>query len=276
MFEFPLPPLPEQRAIARALGAVQETVEARRRELALERERKAALMQHLFTHGTRGESRKQTEIGEMPESWKVVRLGDYADVRSGSTFPHSFQGNGRAEGRHMYLKVSDTNLPGNETAINTATNWIDDENAGLLGARPFPPGTVLFPRVGATIRTNKKRLTTMLTYFDDNILGVTILDDSPCAPLFLFYYYTARVDLSQLASPGALPVISATRVKNMLVPLPEIPEQYQIANAINSCDGKISALDREVEVAEELFRAMLEELMTGRLRATGLIEELVG
>ncbi|MBN1236376.1 MAG: restriction endonuclease subunit S [Methanotrichaceae archaeon] len=69
-----LPPLPEQRAIARALRAVQGAREARLREAALERERKAALMEHLFTHGTRGEATKMTEIGEMPESWKVVQL----------------------------------------------------------------------------------------------------------------------------------------------------------------------------------------------------------
>jgi type I restriction enzyme, S subunit len=55
---------------------VQEAKEAGRRELGLERERKAALMQHLFTYGTRGEARKQTEIGVMPETWRAIRLGE--------------------------------------------------------------------------------------------------------------------------------------------------------------------------------------------------------
>src|SRR5207253_6234536 len=57
-----VPPLPEQRAIARALRSVQNAIAARRSEIELERERKAALMQQLFTHGTRGEPTKQTEI----------------------------------------------------------------------------------------------------------------------------------------------------------------------------------------------------------------------
>jgi type I restriction enzyme S subunit len=72
----PLPSIPEQHAIARSLRAVQVAREARLRELALERERKAALMEHLFRHGTRGEPTKQTEIGEMPENWEIVSLGD--------------------------------------------------------------------------------------------------------------------------------------------------------------------------------------------------------
>ena len=71
-----LPPLPEQRAISRVLWAVQQAREARLREIALERERKAALMEHLFRHGTRGEATKQTDIGEMPVSWEIVMLGD--------------------------------------------------------------------------------------------------------------------------------------------------------------------------------------------------------
>ena len=65
-----IPSLPEQRAIASILGAIQEAKFARQKEIALERERKAALMEHLFSHGTKGEPRKQTEIGEIPESWE--------------------------------------------------------------------------------------------------------------------------------------------------------------------------------------------------------------
>src|SRR5438046_814921 len=84
-FPVPVPPLPEQRAIAHTLRTIQQAREARQRELVLERERKAALMQHLFTHGTRGEPTKQTEIGEMPESWRVMRLAEVASIGAGIT-----------------------------------------------------------------------------------------------------------------------------------------------------------------------------------------------
>ena len=86
-YHFPLPPLPEQREIAHVLQTIQETKLARQREIALERERKAALMDFLFSHGTKEEPRKQTEIGEIPESWKVTKLGDLVKLKSGLSRP---------------------------------------------------------------------------------------------------------------------------------------------------------------------------------------------
>src|SRR5581483_7219666 len=86
-FSIFLPPLPEQRAIAYVLQTVQNVIQARRKELALERERKAALMQHLFTHGTRGEATKQTEIGEMPESWDITKFAEAVNIANGQVSP---------------------------------------------------------------------------------------------------------------------------------------------------------------------------------------------
>ena len=73
-FSMVCPPLPEQRAIAHVLQTIQEAKSTRQREIALERERKAALMDFLFSHGTKDEPRKETEFGEIPESWEVVQL----------------------------------------------------------------------------------------------------------------------------------------------------------------------------------------------------------
>ncbi|NCC35687.1 MAG: restriction endonuclease subunit S, partial [Chloroflexia bacterium] len=81
----PLPPLAEQRAIAASLRAAQAAVQARRRTIELERERKAALMQALLTRGTHGEPTKMTEIGEVPQGWEVVPVRQVAEVAYGIT-----------------------------------------------------------------------------------------------------------------------------------------------------------------------------------------------
>ena len=79
-FSVVCPLLPEQRAIAHVLQTIQDAKFTRQREIALERERKAALMDVLFSHGTKNEPRKQTEIGEIPESWEIVQLKDNSSI----------------------------------------------------------------------------------------------------------------------------------------------------------------------------------------------------
>lgn len=91
--EITLPPLEEQRAIATTLSTIQTAKESRQKELVLERERKAALMDYLFTHGTCNEPCKQTELGEIPESWEVIRLGEIVKLKSGTSRPDNLLSN---------------------------------------------------------------------------------------------------------------------------------------------------------------------------------------
>jgi len=44
-------------------------------------------------------------------------------------------------------------------------------------------------------------------------------------------------------------------------------------NLIRACDAAIATLERETQLVDELFRAMLDDIMTGRLSAAPLIEE---
>src|SRR3989338_2559139 len=79
----PVPPLSEQRKIAGVLGVVQRAIEQQERLLQLTAELKKTLLHQLFTQGMRGEPQKQTEIGLLPESWEVVRLGDAFETQLG-------------------------------------------------------------------------------------------------------------------------------------------------------------------------------------------------
>jgi type I restriction enzyme S subunit len=104
---------------------------------------------------------KHTEIGMLPEEWDVVRLGNVASIRGGQAFPHKYQG--QVSGEYPFFKVSDMNLPGNEVRMNRANNFIDDPVMLALKAKPFPPHTVIFPKVGGAIHTNKKTRVAKLT-----------------------------------------------------------------------------------------------------------------
>ncbi|RKU13118.1 hypothetical protein C6503_16345 [Candidatus Poribacteria bacterium] len=263
-FSVVCPPLPEQRAIAHVLQTIQEAKFTRQREIELEQERKAALMDHLFSHSTKGEPRKQTEIGEIPESWEVVRLGDYCDKPD---YGYTESANDSPVGP-KFLRITDIQ--------NDAVNW---ENVPYCICSEeikekylLKTGDIVIARIGAT--TGK----------------AYIIDDCPEAifasylirvrtkhnllPIFLAQYfrtnnYWRQIDQSKggrLKGGVNIPILS-----HLVLPLPPLSEQQQISEILQACDTKITALEQETQHLDELFHAMLDELMTGQRSAVPLI-----
>ncbi len=91
---------------------------------------------------------------------------------------------------------------------------------------------------------------------------------------YLLYDLSRKLDFLRKQSLGATTrFLTATIIKNLKMSLPSISEQRIIADVLQCCDSKIAALEQEARLLEELFRAMLEELMSGRLPARALVEE---
>lgn len=255
-----LPPLAEQRAIASVLGAIQEAKFARQKEIALERERKAALMDYLFSHGTKGEPRKQTEIGKIPESWKVVRLGAVAEITMGQSpkgDSYNTDGigepliNGPAEfGSKHPIPVQWTNKP----------------------SKLCKDGDVLFCVRGNT--TGRMNIADQRYCIGRGIAAIhekTQISDTLFIRHLLEY---ERSSLYRIAIGGGstFPNISTAHLKNYLIALPPLPEQRAIANVWEAIDNNTTALERETKHLDELFHAMLEELMTGQRSVVPLID----
>jgi len=260
-----LPPLPEQRAIAATLRAVQDTREARRRELALERERKAALMEDLFTCGTRGEPCKQTEIGPMPQSWEVVLLDSVAQVSSGGTPDR--KNSAYWNGEIPWVKTGEINY----NIIHDTDEKITEEGLRNSSTRIIPAGTLLLAMYGQGVTRGRVA-----------ILGIDASINQACAALcfnsqkvetrFIFYYLSKAYDAIRNLGHGANQTnLNATHIKSIPLPLPSLDEQHAVADALTACDQKIAALEAEAALHDELFRALLEELMTGRISTLPLV-----
>jgi len=83
-----LPPLGEQRAIARVLDSVDEAIERAEEVVAATERLRDALLHELLTRGLPGQHSEWKEVpglGTIPASWTVTRLGDIAEVVGGST-----------------------------------------------------------------------------------------------------------------------------------------------------------------------------------------------
>ncbi|WP_234017167.1 restriction endonuclease subunit S [Nostoc sp. 'Lobaria pulmonaria (5183) cyanobiont'] len=263
-----IPPLPEQKTIAHTLRTIQKAKETRQRELELERERKAALMQYLFTHGTRNEPRKKKGIGEIPESWQVVKLGQISQITSGGTPSRS---NAKYwNGDIPWVKTGEVNYG----IITDTEEKITKEGLKNSAAKIIPRGTLLMAMYGQGVTRGKVA-----------ILGIDATLNQACAAILLqqnilndyvFYFLAGNYEKIRTLGYGANQTnLNSMIIKSITIPLPIFGEQKDIALTLKACDRKIQALEKEIALTDELFHAMLEQLMTGKISTQPLTETYV-
>jgi type I restriction enzyme S subunit len=270
-FELPAFGPDEQTKIADLLWKVNSAVKANEAAIEAGEDLKRAAMRRLFTRGLRGEPQKETEIGPVPESWAVGRLDRYAQVISTrmtySELEAAEDFSEEDSARVLGIKVSDMNLPDNEIELRSARvekmmPRVDAER------RCAPPRTIIFPKRGAAIATNKKRLSTTWTVFDPNVIGVIGGDEADQAYLFQWFQ---TFDLRTITEPGPTPQLNKKNLEPLVIPVPPtIDEQREIVAVLEAIDRKIGLHRRKRTVLDELFKSLLHKLMTGEIRVGDL------
>ena len=246
--KIPLPPLPEQRSIAHILQTIQEAKSTRQREIELERECKATLLDRLFSHGTKGEPRKQTEIGEIPESWEVVRLGEVCTFTTGKLNSEEAV----EDGQYPFFTCSQETFKINSYSFDQEAVLLSGNNArGIYSVKYYKGKFDAYQR----------------TYV------ITVKDTKRLSYRYFLYDLLLRLELLRRQSIGATTkYLTASIIKNLGLTLPPLSEQLMISSVLWACDEKIAALEQETALLDELFHAMLDELMIGNRSAVPLID----
>ena len=249
--------LTEQKKIAHILSTVQRAIEAQEKIIQTTTELKKTLMHNLFTEGLRNEPQKQTEIGSIPESWEVVSLGELALIERGK-FTHRPRNEPRFYGgEYPFVQTGDvSNCDG---YIRSFTQTLNED--GLAISKMFPTGTILI-----TIAANIGF--TGILKFDsacpDSLIGI-----SPSKRIqteFLNYYLiTQQPEMDRLAPKGTQKNINIQFLKPWPVPLPTLEEQKEISDAFYAADQKIRLAMAKRNEIQDIFRALLHELMTSNI-----------
>ena len=257
-----LPPLAEQRKIAGVLGLVQRAMEQQERLIALTTELKKTLLHQLFTQGLRGEPQKQTEIGPVPESWKVVPLESIAKIERGK-FTHRPRNEPRFYGGQTpFVQTGDVSSC--DGRIREYSQTLNEE--GVLISKVFPAGTILIT-IAANIGFSG------ILEFDsacpDSLIGLT--PNERIDVEFLQHYLTTQQPvMDRLAPRGTQKNINIQFLKPWLVPLPSSDEQSEIREALNAVDSKVRAARRKHAALTALFCTLLHQLMTAQTRVCAL------
>lgn len=267
------PPLSEQQIIAAVLTTVQRSIELQNELIERTTELKKSMMHKLFTEGVRGERQKETEIGMVPESWEVVTVEQYFDIKS-STMSYTQLSNleNNEDGIHVLgVKVSDMNIDGNHKYF-LKSNLIKKIKVPLLN-KTLPKDTIIFPKRGAAIATNKKRISTSNIVLDPNLIG--LMPKGDILPDY-FYFWLLTFDLAKITDPGPTPQLNKKDLEPLKFPLPSTDEQEQIVKILSKIDEKKEMHSIKKQKFEELFRTILQQLMTAQVRVNGLNIKLYG
>jgi type I restriction enzyme S subunit len=255
-----LPSLTEQQKIAFVLLKIQQAIEQQHKIIETTRELKKSLMYKLFTEGLNGEEQKETEIGLMPKSWRietVINIVEKTKQKNPSQTPE------------LTFKYIDVSGISNEFYKIIEYRTYNGSNAPSRARKLVQTDDVLF----ATVRPTLRRMAYIDEKYNGEICSTAfcVLRSKKSILSSLYLYYCVQRDefieeLAKLQRGASYPAITDNDVKRQQIPLPSFREQNEITDILSSIDKKISQAESKKQTLQALFKTMLNQLMTGKIR----------
>ena len=254
------PTTSEQRIIAAALDDVDALLDGLNRFIVKKRNLKLAAMQQILTG--------QTRLPGFDGEWKVRRLGDHVVfMRNGV--------NSRAEllpeGRVRYLHYGDIHGCKDVYLSATSLPCLPDTKAASLdrlkdGDLIFADASEDVPGIGKSVELKEvgrmelvSGLHTIAARFDKDVLADGFKGFLQFCPPF-------ASQLRRLAAGTKVYATNRAHIAGIEMPLPDVREQAEIANALSDMDAEIAMFEAHRDKTRDLKQAMVQELLTGKTR----------
>jgi len=262
--EIPLPPLPEQQKIVYVLDSIQEAIRTQEKIIEKTKELKKSMMADLFKYGgpsfRKGRKLKKTEIGEIPENWEVRKIGDLGEIITGKTPSTSVKE--YWNGEISFITPVDFS---EQRYVSLSERTITKKGASKV--KILPKDSILVVCIGSTI--GKIALTSEDCATNQQINAIICKDDVNSH--YVYYAILLRkAALRSYAGTTAKPILKKSLFEEIQISLPSLLEQREIADILQTIDQKIEIEQKKKTLYEELFKTMLNKLMTGEIRVDNL------
>ncbi len=199
--------------------------------------------------------------------WTRTTLGRVCDLVAGKTPPSlesSIDGIDDSSRTIPFYKVGDMNLHSEflcESRLYLSAKQVQDRKLFIL-----PIGSVVFPKAGGAIATNKKRVVSVPGPIDLNCMAAIPVQGTN--PKYLSWWFQS-INLSSYADGSILPQLSKGKMSEIPVDWPNLKVQEEIVMNLEQSLSKNSEAIKLAEVIEanssSLRRSLLQAAFTGQL-----------
>ncbi|WP_224826497.1 restriction endonuclease subunit S [Cognatishimia sp. MH4019] len=269
-----IPPLEEQQIIAgyldRETGRIDALVERLERLIALLTEKRQAVISHAVTKGLNPDAPMKDSgidwLGEVPAHWEVWKGSHLFTFKSGLAPDGLTLG---SDNKYPYIKVGDLNNGPSGSMIDVSAERVTCDPTSLL-----PAGTIIFPKRGGAIFTNKVRILAKPALVDTNIMGI-----SPSSRIStdILAKIVQFLSLEKLADVSTVPQINNKHIAPIRIPVAPKSEQKAIEQRLIDTDEEFGVLSGSAESAlvtlKERRSALISAAVTGQIPLADMTEK---
>ncbi len=202
---------------------------------------------------------KKTEMGLIPEDWKIKKISELSSVATGNTPPT----NDRSNYGDEFLFASPTDMGKRKHIISTEKML---SKKGFSTSRKFPEKSVLFVCIGSTIG---KCGIAPFEITSNQQINAVLPSDSFCSDFMYYALCFSSMKIKEQAGEQAVPLINKSQFSANKIALPPKSEQRAIATALSDVDALLEELDRLIAKKRDLKQAAMQQLLTGQTRLPG-------
>lgn len=228
-FSLPLPPLPEQEAIAGALSDADAWIESLEQLIAKKRLIKQGAMQDLLTP---------------KEGWEVKKLGDLFEISAGGDL----------------VKYNWNNIPSESYEYEVYSNSLSNKGLFCFSSEYSSEGNCITVTARGTVGYAVPRFERFLA------IG-RLLCLKPKIDLEIRYVSEFINNKISFANESTgVPQLTAPQISTYEIKIPSLTEQTRIATILSDMDAELEALEQQLHKARQIKQGMMQELLTGRVR----------
>lgn len=234
-----MPPLDEQKRIAEILWAADEVIELKSKLILALKTAKSASIKEFCLKGISHNSYQHSSLGEIPSSWRLLKLGEVCDFLDGKRIPVKKADRAKRQGEFPYYDASGV--------IDCIDDFIFDDELILIGedgANIVDRSTPLAFKVSGKIWVNNHAHVLKPLYFMD---------------IDFLVEYLESISYTSYTSGTAQPKINKSACESIPIPVPPIEEQKKMSRIFISYDKQLRNAEKSIVDTKGLLVSLMSE-----------------